>query len=408
MIITNTPVTATENLKYLPDEIRPIFVDIETTGLSARTAAIYLIGVSDGITVTQWMAEDLTEECNVIQAFKDYLLSHEDYTLIHFNGQRFDLPFIKKRADKYLITFHFDEMPQIDLFKEIRQYRKILSLNAVNQKAIEGFLGITREDCYDGGRLIRVYMDAAYSDDKSGLDLCLLHNLEDVQGMPGLLSMLAYKQLYDLTAADGELSILKDTATQAGSPHQESCADSEGNPDPEGISRQEATARAYIHFRLTLPLPVAIKKADSTGQIILSASGNEVTLTIPVFQGVLKRFYNDYKNYWYLPDTDECIHKSMASFVDASRRVKCDKGHCYTKANGLFLMQSGAIEPVFSFSTESELNYIALTPAARECTSKHEAAAPLPLFDAIGGLAEAWLSDTLSQFLGAHCKAHST
>lgn len=71
-------------------------------------------------------------------------------------------------------------------------------------------------------------------------------------------------------------------------------------------------------------------------------------------------------------------------------------------------MQSGAIEPVFSFSTESELNYIALTPAARECTSKHEAAAPLPLFDAIGGLAEAWLSDTLSQFLGAHCKAHST
>ena len=42
-----------------------------------------------------------------------------------------------------------------------------------------------------------------------------------------------------------------------------------------------------------------------------------------IFEGEMRHFYSDYKNYYYLPKEDMAIHKSVAAYVDHEYREKC-------------------------------------------------------------------------------------
>ena len=80
-----------------------LFLDIETTGLSAEQNAIYLIGCvycqSDGWNLIQWMDTSGKEEKEILSSF---LLFASGYRyLVHYNGERFDLPFLKKRLQAH-------------------------------------------------------------------------------------------------------------------------------------------------------------------------------------------------------------------------------------------------------------------------------------------------------------------
>ena len=55
----------------------------------------------------------------------------------------------------------------------------------------------------------------------------------------------------------------------------------------------------------------------------------------------MKYFFRDYANYYYLPEEDQAIHKSVAVFVDPSRRQKATAKTCYPKHTGLFFPMSG-------------------------------------------------------------------
>lgn len=58
------------------------------------------------------------------------------------------------------------------------------------QKDWEQFLGLNREDKYDGGQLIAVYKDYLMSKDEDLLHNLLLHNEDDLLGMKYLHSAL--------------------------------------------------------------------------------------------------------------------------------------------------------------------------------------------------------------------------
>ena len=80
--------------------------------------------------------------------------------------------------------------------KQGSSWKKILGLKDLKQKSIEGFLHISREDQYSGGQLIEVYQEYLKTREQSLLSLLLLHNEDDLKGMPALLPVLSYPDFF--------------------------------------------------------------------------------------------------------------------------------------------------------------------------------------------------------------------
>ena len=100
--------------------------------------------------------------------------------------------FNKHRLPKtlgHIIRLPPDSSPTIksknhkDIYLSTTKAKCILNLNNYKQKTIENFLGIYRDDKYDGGQLIPVYNDFSETNNLDSKKLVLLHNMEDVKGM---------------------------------------------------------------------------------------------------------------------------------------------------------------------------------------------------------------------------------
>ncbi|HIV91332.1 MAG TPA: ribonuclease H-like domain-containing protein [Candidatus Eisenbergiella stercoravium] len=291
-----------------------VFFDIETTGLSNKTAFVYLIGAAflegGSFVLHQYLAEDLSAEEAILKAFSECTKGKKK--LIHFNGSTFDLPFLQARYKKYGLDCSASSMEQTDLYRRISPLKNVLKLPNCKLKTLEEFLGNHRKDPFTGGELIELYHVYRRERDERLLKVLLLHNAEDILGMLSILSMLAYPALSEAQALPQEAEI---------SP----CTDYAGKAQKELL--------LPVHFVLSLPQPLALN-ADG---IFFSGSGLTGLLKVPVFCGELKYFYPDYKNYSYLPDEDCAIHKSVAIYVDKAHRVPARPETCYTRKTGEFL-----------------------------------------------------------------------
>ena len=97
-----------------------------------------------------------------------------------------------------------------------------------------------------------------------------------------------------------------------------------------------------LHIPLTESFPVSLYKENQWYDLRVNTS--ECLLRIPVFQGTLRYFFPNYKDYYYLPLEDEAIHKSVGAYVDKEHREKAKACNCYKKVFGKFLPE---FEPVF-------------------------------------------------------------
>ena len=87
------------SISYPLENIAPLerilFLDIETTGFTAASAHIYMIGCAyyqaGKWHTIQWLAENYDEETRILNAFFDFSALYQ--YLVHFNGNNFDLPF---------------------------------------------------------------------------------------------------------------------------------------------------------------------------------------------------------------------------------------------------------------------------------------------------------------------------
>lgn len=172
---------------------------------------MYLIGCiwpeGDQLRFIQWFADTKTAETDVLNAFFEFLKNFR--TLVHFNGDMFDIPFVTKRAGTLKLTPTFDCVESIDIFRRIKPFKKLLGLPDMKQKTIERFLKISREDLYNGGELIEVYLDYLKTRDEEEKRLLLLHNEDDLKGMPSLLPVLFYP---DFFAQDFTLSSVREAS----------------------------------------------------------------------------------------------------------------------------------------------------------------------------------------------------
>ena len=314
------------------------FFDIETTGLSPKASSLYLIGLmrfdtaKQVWTLTQWFADDYQSEKPIIEAFLENIADIS--YLFHFNGRTFDIPYLLKKCSQHAITLstHCKELLEdttgihsVDLLTKIRPLRHALSLNSCSQTAIEQWLQIDRTDTFSGGELIQVYSEYMQqkllrTENAYKLEtVLLLHNHDDVSMMRNVSSLL----LYDEYLSDTDLNRLLR-------------ADFSKKMQ---ITYEDASETLCLSLTLphALPKEVTITAANETASATLHFKECLATFTLPVCHDTLRFFFPDYKNYYYLPEEDMAMHKSVATFVDSSHRKKATAATCYTKKAGFFL-----------------------------------------------------------------------
>jgi len=170
------------------------FLDIETTGLNSRYSFIYLIGVlicdfiNPKYELIQYLAEDKNEESLILKTFIDDY--DPDSIIITYNGDNFDIPFLKSRMKKHNIEFNFINTK--DIYKDLLKNKTYLQLNNYKLKTVEQFLGIERNDKYSGLDCIQFYKDYTISKSEELLEKILNHNYFDLYYLPKIL------KIYDL------------------------------------------------------------------------------------------------------------------------------------------------------------------------------------------------------------------
>ena len=97
--------------------------------------------------------------------------------------------------------------------------------------------------------------------------------------------------------------------------------------------------KSEVYMKLALPVELPSSVAGNESGCFFKAKGREATLKVPLYETELKYFYSNYKDYYYLPQEDMAIHKSLATFVDKDFREKAKPENCYTKKEGQYLME---------------------------------------------------------------------
>ena len=119
---------------------------------------------------------------------------------------------------------------------------------------------------------------------------------------------------------------------------------------------------------MSVTLPYALPKPVSAGanNCYFSAEGLSGTIKVPVYEEELKYFYSNYRDYYYLPEEDVALHRSVATFVDNEHRVPATAATCYTRKQSQYLPQWGLFrEPFFKREYKSKELFFELTPALK-------------------------------------------
>lgn len=286
------------------------FFDIETTGLSPRVSSLYLIGaayLSEGaLCLKQWYADDYTSEAAILSSFAEFSLPFSVF--VHYNGSTFDIPYLEKKYQDHGLALPFSGKGSLDIYRLARKKKDWFPAPDMKLATMEKLLGFRRHDRYTGKDCIELYtqfMQKKYFRDASADAMkqhLLLHNQDDLVGTILCSQLLHYTR--------PEL-------------HHPACS-----------IRQNTLV---IHDTLGNGgrYPFALE-ADWEG-IHYSFAGSGLAVSIPLYHGTLHYYYKDYKNYYYLPDEDMAVHKSVGAYVDPGHREKATAANCYTKKTGTFL-----------------------------------------------------------------------
>lgn len=330
-------------LKYPLENIAPLnnilLFDIETTGFVANHSYLYLIGCAyydnQDWHISQWFADSTEEERAILASFFEFASSYG--YLVHFNGNSFDLPYLQKKAQQHGLTYPFYTFEGIDIYKRISPYKGLLNLPNCKQKTIEACMNVSREDEKTGKDLIQTYHNYVTSQSTSDLDLLLLHNKDDIQGMLKILPMLAYHDILN--------NGVKAKKVQVNS-----------YKDYNGNIRQE------LYIQLKFPVFIPVQVSSLGNGCYFKGSGLTGSLIIPIYEEEMKYYYANYKDYYYLPSEDNAFHKSVAAYVDKAFRKPASAATCYTRKTSSFLPQwDTAVTPFFKRDYKSHELFFEIT-----------------------------------------------
>ena len=152
---------------------RVAYLDIETTGLSAGSSCITVIGLYDGTAPRVYVRG---------QNLRQFVRDIQDFTLlVTYNGRQFDLPFIRAEMGIPLPQAHID----------LRYPLAALGYKG-GLKKIERYLGLERQGpvaFLDGWCAVLLWQHYEQGEERA-LETLLRYNLEDVVHLPTLLAVV--------------------------------------------------------------------------------------------------------------------------------------------------------------------------------------------------------------------------
>lgn len=368
---------------YKREEI--LFFDIETTGFLASASYLYLIGVvyykEDSWYLTQWFADDMHSEQQVLDAFFTMLISFKK--VIHYNGSSFDIPYLDKKYKQYKLDSPLTSVESFDIYQKLNRYKKLLPVTNLKLKTIETFAGLKRVDKLSGEELIQIYanfigkyqfekLQAANNDFNTKIpkfqkdvktleesiknhssselkSLLLLHNEEDVVGLLKISNILYFTEIFENTLSQNLIHVEYKYSNE--------------NTITALLLKQEIPLSFGKPVRIQSKIndqnnPIDENNDVDSSTIILHLHQKELRIEIPIYYGELKFFPDNYSDYYYLPLEDMVVHKSVAQFVDKEFRQKVKAQNCYIKKISSFLpMPSSIITPLYRLDFKDKLTF---------------------------------------------------
>ena len=243
-----------DEIPYPPEKIA--FLDLETKAYGRKNSHILYLGLifleNSTWQVRQWLPEEPEEEKTMLQEVLSLLPCFS--CLIHYNGNSFDLPVLTKRCSALNLPLDLSQMESVDLYRAFAPLKKLLGFPHLDQRSLENFLGLERTGIF----------------------------INDLLQLPGLLPLFSY-----LALLEGGFSVT--SASLKG-----------------GDSEEPALS---IQAELLKPVPKPFSLHLPTGY--LSCEEKEFGFLMYGIRDTLKYFYPDYQNYYYLPEEDMVIHKSI-------------------------------------------------------------------------------------------------
>ena len=197
--------------EYL-DSRRTVVADIETTGLSPRGANVILGGLvvpdGEGRMALQYFADRPDDEEELLDRYVGMLAQYD--TIVTYNGNTFDLPFLKKRMKTHgLPTEVLEACYSFDLYRVIRRYSGFSTiLPDLKQKTVERYMGLgqARRDTIDGAESVRLYyqyLKSSGSRQRELLERILLHNRDDIVKLSDILEVLRQMDIHEIMYNEG-------------------------------------------------------------------------------------------------------------------------------------------------------------------------------------------------------------
>lgn len=300
--------------KYITE--KDLLFDLETTGLSRKFCHVYMIGTGyiegNFLHTMLFFAEDITEERAIINEFIKRTRPFE--RLITYNGNRFDIPFFKERLDSLMIDFDLDSFDSLDIYVRLKKLKHLLLLPGMKQKDIEKFLGIERDDKYDGGKLIEVYKNYQIRPDDESEYLLMIHNKEDIIGMSKILSVLSYEGIKTLTIND--------------------------------LSKEFSSDRYTFETTTDLSIPKPIRIISDDVYLILDS--NKLKGSIQTTNGYMKKYFPNPEEYLYHLEDERIIPKVIVSKADIKKYRKVSKEECFVEIDIKDVTDNLIIENIYS------------------------------------------------------------
>lgn len=150
-----------------------IILDIETTGVSRTDSSVIIVGIIDSSgNIMQFSIDNIEEEAQLLKTVKPHL---DNRDIITYNGQSFDIPFLKSRYEFFNME-SFEENSQFDIYRYFITNRLITDIETFNLQDIEKYFTIDRFENFEFEKDRDIYKDL----NNINLEKILLHNKYDI------------------------------------------------------------------------------------------------------------------------------------------------------------------------------------------------------------------------------------